>query len=434
MKKRFVTLVVLYVLLIQSFIVRTEVNAATNRRLNVNAEKISKNIYECSHEITSIKKAEKYATIHIDRLVNSKMDCGNWDKDTKIDTITELYDENENISSYCVSLVNKYGNDVGYIVLGANSDTPPIIEYSTTGKFFIDDLQKGYYFGGVDYFIKDKYKEDCYINVTNNEENVIPENDIQNTAENYADERDAFEDSAIINYDEAYINDIGKINGYSSSNPPQDGSFIYNPFIYENGWISVAPIDVNSYNNWYFSTSDFQGYDGHCAPTAATNLIRYWFLRNTSKYAPLISNWQWWQIFGNMYIYMKTNDGCSGTYPTNIHSGLKRYIRTMGLDDSGVKINFEPKFYDVVNQLDNGHGGRPFIYCVYNHHVYSDHAMLALGYVEFEYADTLNNKSVYSRYIRVADGWSNSPDRFVHFSVGQKASSRVIITFKPIME
>lgn len=112
------------------------------------------------------------------------MDCGNWDKDTKIDTITELYDENENISSYCVSLVNKYGNDVGYIVLGANSDTPPIIEYSTTGKFFIDDLQKGYYFGGVDYFIKDKYKEDCYINVTNNEENVIPENDIQNTAEN----------------------------------------------------------------------------------------------------------------------------------------------------------------------------------------------------------------------------------------------------------
>ena len=54
--------------------------------------------------------------------------------------------------------------------------------------------------------------------------------------------------------------------------------------------------------------------------------------------------------------------------------------------------------------------------------------------MEFEYnTKQTSTKSKYSRYIRVADGWNNYPDRFVHFKIGQDASERGMITFKPIL-
>lgn len=124
---------------------------------------------------------------------------------------------------------------------------------------------------------------------------------------------------------------------------------------------------------------------------------------------------------------MKTDD--AGTSEENIYKGLKKYLKNMGLSSEGVKWLPDPDFNDVVNELDNGKGGRPFLYCVYQHTMYGNHCMLALGYMEFGY----KNDKYFSRYIRVADGWNNYADRFVHFKIGQNASLRGMITFKPIV-
>ncbi len=72
------------------------------------------------------------------------------------------------------------------------------------------------------------------------------------------------------------------------------------------------------------------------------------------------------------------------------------------------------------------------IFCLYDHYLYGDHAVLALGYMEFEYKKVQSaTKSKYSRYLRIADGWSSSPNRFVHVKVGHKASDRGMITVHP---
>ena len=383
-------------------------------------------------ESISVKDAEEYASILFETVINNCVDSGNWDKNTIIDSVVKLYDKDNNISAYCIELKDSVGMDQGYIVVGANENTPPIIEFSTSGDFFVQDNEKGYYFGGINYYIQDKSNKDYFIDVVDDNIKINADNIYENN-ESYLEERTAYTSYSIDKCNESVVEDYIKQNEllYGSSNPPI-GTIINNPFLYEDGWISLAPIDVKSYNNWYFSTSDFQGYSGHCTPTAATNLIRYWFLRNTNKYAPLIRDWQWWQIFGNMYIYMKTND--NGTYEVNCYNGLKQYLRVMGLDDSGVKWNAHIDFNDVINQLNNGHGGRPFLYFVYDHKLYENHTMLALGYMEFEYnTKQTSTKSKYSRYIRVADGWNNYPDRFVHFKIGQDASQRGMISFKPIL-
>ena len=82
-------------------------------------------------------------------------------------------------------------------------------------------------------------------------------------------------------------------------------------------------------------------------------------------------------------------------------------------------------------QLDNGGTARPFIFGVVDHGTYEDHAVLALGYMEFEYKSKqkiLNGR--YSRYLRVADGWSSTPNRFIHFDLGHDKKDRSMITVK----
>ena len=87
---------------------------------------------------------------------------------------------------------------------------------------------------------------------------------------------------------------------------------------------------------------------------------------------------------------------------------------------------------NIVTELDNGYGGYPFIFCVYNHYLYDSHAVLALGYTEFTYTTKQSStNSKYSRYLRIADGWSNLPNRFIHVKVGHSSSVKGMITVHP---
>lgn len=62
----------------------------------------------------------------------------------------------------------------------------------------------------------------------------------------------------------------------------------------------------------------------------------------------------------------------------------------------------------LVNDLSND---RPCHLIMHNHRTYGDHSVLAIGYVDFTYDSIYNDPS--STYIRIADGWSSTADRYV---------------------
>ena len=230
------------------------------------------------------------------------------------------------------------------------------------------------------------------------------------------------------------IEDTNSINtckkNVENSNPPNSGDVITNLDEYETNWISIAPIDCIKSNLRYFATYDFLGYNAHCAPTAGTNLLYYWYNRNNSKFSRLCYKNSWSQTFELFYKYMKTDN--SGTGEDDMRRGMKQYLNKVGYSSSEVKMISFATWNDMLLEIDNGYGGYPFIFCVYDHYLYGDHAVLAVGYMEFEYkTKQTSTKSKYSRYLRIADGWSNGAERFVHVSVGHDTSTKGMITVLP---
>lgn len=61
---------------------------------------------------------------------------------------------------------------------------------------------------------------------------------------------------------------------------------------------------------------------------------------------------------------------------------------------------------DNTLKLDE-HFGRPVHLMLHDHYKYKNHSVIALGYMQFRYDD------YDSIYIRIADGWSRTANRYV---------------------
>lgn len=59
-----------------------------------------------------------------------------WDNDTIISSIKAIFDTENNVSSYLVNLGND-GKESGYVIIAADKEEMPIIEYSTSGTAFL---------------------------------------------------------------------------------------------------------------------------------------------------------------------------------------------------------------------------------------------------------------------------------------------------------
>jgi hypothetical protein len=147
-----------------------------------------------------------------------------------------------------------------------------------------------------------------------------------------------------------------------------------------------------------FSQSD------NCAPTAAVNLCYYWYSRNPEKYASLKQDPRWTNVHDDFYNLMNTHDG-SGTSDFSIASAYEDYFNQVGLSCKAT-LHFTTDFgQKIVDELDNS---RPVHLILHDNRTYGEHSVLALGYYQFEY-----NGSGNSTYIRIADGFSESPNRYV---------------------
>ncbi len=381
----------------------------------------------------SYQDAKKMAWMQVDSVIEGGQEVGMWSKNMKATKCQKLYDCYDNVTAYCVSFTNEAGEPCGYVVVGADENVAPIVEFATEGEFFSTTNEKVFYFGEYDYYVNDE-KVGQLENISNNspnEDNNISKREAKKIKidGDYEKEWEFFED----NYLDSSKNKVSieaKGNSIKKQTITKNEAkkIITDPFDIEDDWISVAPIDSEKYNLKYFTTSDFKG-ESNCSPTAGVNLMLYWNTKGPDKYASLKYKNSWKSTYSKLYSYMKTDK--DGTYDKDIRDGIKKYLDLCGFKKSVVKLNTSPDFYDVVYELDNGGASRPFIFGVEDHGTYGEHSLLAIGYMEFEYKTkqkVLNGR--YSRYLRVADGWSSSSDRFVHFDLGHNSKERSMVTVK----
>lgn len=297
-----------------------------------------------------------------------------------------LFDSDEQVSAYKFS-IRKNGEELGYLI----ANTMPannIVEYGE--ECFLDEAmnsveetydikdteQKVYYLGDLNYVIggEDAAENEIYLNVSTSE----------------------FQEC-----DEEELKEIEK----GSSNPPDSGSdFITNPEIYEFGYSYCTASSVSGWDISYYKMSSFSS-GGVCSPTAATNLLYYWYTSRGANYKKLMNS-TWQKTFNTLYSNMGTTS--SGTYDSQVALGLNKYLKSKGYGEvatyhSGTSNG--KKLIPVIN------ANRPCILLLHDHYKYGDHGVLALGYQQYVFEHWYGNDE--DIYIRIMDGWTTRANRFV---------------------
>lgn len=370
---------------------------------------------------SSIKKSEarEIANFHLEmaeeNMEGKRTEEKKWTDNTQISKTYPLYDAEKNLCAYVFELKDA-GEDAGYVVVGANEEYSPIIEYATSGRFYegeeLDDSEYLMYDGTLGYYKASKDSD--VISDIHDEAQIYIKGSTEPEREKHTEEwQDISEQLALA----------------ASSNPPTSGGAITDPGAYESGYVSVNHAEARNYNLvTYFTTNDFPGYDGHCVPTAATNLLLYWNERKTQKVNLMKDSWN--NTFDMLYKYFKTTK--DGTSLNDARIGLCQYFDQIGVATDVVSYwDNESTNWNTIKERLNA--GEPFIYAVYDHYYYGGinegHAMLALGYTEYVYSRKQSTtNTTYSGYLCVADGWTKLARRYINVNVGADYSSDDMVT------
>lgn len=90
--------------------------------------------------------ANKIAEYQVNKTIGKK--SGKWQQNTSINKTYNLYNEDGNVVAYAVELSNQ-NDEAGYVVIGANEENPPVIEFKTSGKFLKRHLGSNEYNGFI---------------------------------------------------------------------------------------------------------------------------------------------------------------------------------------------------------------------------------------------------------------------------------------------
>lgn len=316
-------------------------------------------------------------------------------KDSELVLKKVLFDSNQKVSAYLYN-VKKNKQIEGYII-ASSEENNNIIEFGD--ELFLDNAsekveenfdvkkkkQKVYYLGGMSYAIggNDNKDEKVLVDVSNNNIEKISEKEMCRM------------DS--------------EVDKVSLSSPPDNSGdgFITNPGKYESGYDSSSSKNVKGYNITYKIMSELQS-GGVCAPTAATNIMLYWYKRDSKKYKKLYYKSNWKTTFTKLRDYMKCKSK-GGTLDKNVATGYSKFFDLVGVNNYTVKFHSGTNSgRKIVSEINNG---RPCHLIVHDHYKYNDHSVVALGYKQYIYEHWYGDR--YETYIRIADGWTNSPTRFV---------------------
>ena len=301
-----------------------------------------------------------------------------------------IYNIENSIVAYKV-VVNCNNKRKVSIILSA-IDVGQVIEYTEDEEDFLDIAQENlkralgvgfseqrlYYLGGLDYTIgiKREGKSEEYYDVTTES--------IQKTTR----------DNCLRN------------ESIAKSSIPDSGEIITNPKKYIKDVEYSRSDNVPGYKQTYKKTSEFNARN-HCSPTAATNMMLYWYHRNTNKYGKLLESGSWTVVFNKMHNYMKTTNK-DGTSIPDIAPAYRRYFKEKGVLCDVSYNDGAAGGLNIAKEIDKDF---PCHLNLKNHSAYDNHDVLALGYQIFYYKKSAAKD--YDIFIRIADGWSSEPNRYV---------------------
>lgn len=403
--KKFTLLMTILAITILFCIFAFNVQSATENITKEDAELVAKDFIISNMEIAP--RMEEDGDLKKHNVEEEKL----FDNEITLTETEKLYNADQEISGYLVNFKNEEGIP-GYIVVNADKEKSPIVEFSTSNEHPLDiakenlDLEsKAYnYLGGIDYAITDE--KESYILEEGSIEKITKE-DLENTEENLSNiekEENKEEWETILE------------NKSGSSNPPT-GKLITRPADYESNWQDCTYDYCYKMGNNYFIMGDFPGYSKHCSPTAGTNLCKYWTLRDPDKFKKLKKNNKWLDTFKRLYKLMGTTNNGTPTPSYNVRYGITNYfnerIGNPCSTSSRGDCDTTSEFNDYIKQEINN--GRPIAVILSDDEYYGNHSMVGFGYIRYKY-----NKKWKSHYVMVADGWTKTPDRYLHYQTGRR--------------
>lgn len=334
-----------------------------------------------------------------------------FDEDIKILDSFKMYNDSLDISAYVVNFEDANGNPKGYVIVGGTSDYPEIIEFSDSG---VSPYEEEYLVA------KELCEEDLYLYFDGNIEPQFIDKEAKDLVEirdGKIEKRELRRDKEESSQKNVWarkqkaqmVEQVLVASGEGS--PLGDGDFyISDPGAYELEAIPSVQSIVPSFYKEYLVTSDFTGYTNHCGPTAATNLMLYWAGRDDAYQNLMLDDDTWQATFKALHAMMFDAED-ETTYIGEMATELKNFFKLYGHDMS---VSYVLALLMSVNQLKAEiDADCPPIILVNGHNKYGDHYALAIGYIIY-----LRNDGTQTTYIRLADGHSSSPNRFINYNEG----------------
>lgn len=351
----------------------------------------------------SSERAQEIATLFVTNMI-SLQDVA-WDDSTEVAEVVTMYDgtAEHNITAYTIKL------NEGYVVVSAYVDVPNIVlEWSDKAvplyeEFELDEADEVVY-GGSLFYYKDSGdgKLETLTGLT------VERADVINVLETKYD---------IDNVPAAILSTSDKDTGVSTmTTTPGSSSVITEPYDHANKWYN-GPFSCNDFQNHWegdgvavecHRTSEYSGYKNHCGPTAITNALimygnRFEVESITSKtHTEIFENVA---KIGTSHLYYVNSDlwgiigGTSNALAANyILAAFNSY------DVSGITVDgrFDINYKNIEISLRND---RLLYLLLDSHQLYGDHHVICYAYTRL----VSDADGSYVTYLKVADGWANSP-------------------------
>ncbi len=354
----------------------------------------------------SSELAEEIAKLFIADMIN----IGDvvWNASTRILGVTTMNDgtAEHNITAYTVEL------DEGYVVVSAYVDVPHVVlEWSDRAMPLYQgfDLEKTdeIVYGGSLFYYKD--------GGTGTLETLaglsVERSDVVNVLETQYD---------ISNIPAAIVSALLDDNNASTmTTTPGSSDVITDPIEHANQWYN-GPYSYNSgRNHWeedgqtikFHETKEYDGYRNHCGPTAITNMLIMYGNRfgvdsitsktHTSVFTEVAD-------IGTSNLYYINSETLGGTVNARVNNYILDVFEAYNVSGVTVDGRFGISYANIVTSLRND---RLLYLLLDNHDLYGDHHVICYAYTKLVGSTNSN----YVIYLKVADGWANSP-RYIDLS------------------
>lgn len=285
-------------------------------------------------------------------------------------------------SAYKFDIIGEDDAYHGYIVIGAQEEYAPVIEYSFSDeKGFLDSAgvnEEIYYIGGYDYFA---VNEDTGIvkDLNTHEEVQSASISTYNNSTGASDYSDMWE--AIY---KAYEKQAAVTPRYiTDPSPMEDGYKSLNiRSIVDSTWAPYKIMD------------DFVGGIGDCGPVAATNLM----IMAKHSFGENVLDGTIQQVYNKLFDATEC-DPVVGTYPNKLSSGIDSYLTSINKKYAGATGKYQwVEDIGVNGMMRNVRNQICQIIQLNKYSLYREHYVYAFGYEEYVHTDTSNV------YFMIADG------------------------------